>query len=130
MILGDLILTPIYSLDNGMELTILSNVDCVRDCNGACCKCTTDGNVPFTQDELKNLNNLYDEELAKTEYAAYTANFSCGNNSVCRRLTEEGLCWFQTNGLYKPVVCRTTVIAGDSECLEARKTEGFYYGAC
>lgn len=93
-------------------------------CRGSCCKRVPNGVPPWTQDELKRLGEILSHTQATIERAYDEKR---GQRPLiagaCFRLSPDGLCGLEEQGLPKPAICAATVVGG-SECLEERDAEG------
>jgi len=101
------------------------SLDCLNDCDGACCKHLPGGSVPWSPKEAKTLVKIYGVQLGEIENSEYSSRLNNKEDKVCRRLTSDGKCWFQVNELHKPIACSKSVVPGDSYCLYARKECGY-----
>lgn len=100
-------------------------LDCLKDCSGACCRQLPGGSVPWSPKEINKLIRIYGADLGAIEISEHRKRAHIEDVSMCRRLTDDGKCWFQVNNLHKPIACVNSVVPGDSYCLYARKDAGY-----
>lgn len=90
-------------------------------CGGKCCKHVANGAPPWTRHEFGRLGKLLPHAHAIVEYA-YTQKRERrpAVAGTCFRLSPDGLCGLEEQGLQQPKACVENKVGGEI-CLEARE---------